>query len=197
METYIQGYRYIQVENESELTALYKSLSLDYPKFYKMDGLSKIGFLCSEYLLVDKPHRFEPRKDRGIICFNSSASLENDTHYEETIKDAENFFPSPSLFVYTLPNILTGEIAIRNKYLGESSFYISRSFDAEMIYHTVTEAFQDEETNSILVGWTEYYHQKKEALMMLISREKNENEEPFSVSVLKYIMKREHTTKQS
>jgi 3-oxoacyl-[acyl-carrier-protein] synthase-1 len=35
-----------------------------------------------------------------------------------------NYYPSPALFVYTLPNIVTGEIAIRHHIQGETSFYV-------------------------------------------------------------------------
>ena len=42
--------------------------------------------------------------------------------FQETIQHADSYYPSPALFVYTLPNIVTGEIAIRNKYYGETSF---------------------------------------------------------------------------
>lgn len=196
MKIKLQKYQYVTVQDESELTDLYKELRIDYPKFYKMDGLSKIGFLCSELLLAKENSRFIPMKDRGVICFNSSSSLHNDTEYQATIQNQENFFPSPSLFVYTLPNILTGEIAIRNKFFGESSFYIMRSFDAEMIYEMVTDAFQDKETCSLLVGWCEYYGAHKEALMFLVSREEGgKDDECFSVALLKKIMKKEKSYK--
>src|SRR3712207_7060242 len=44
--------------------------------------------------------------------------------YEQTICHRAQFFPSPSVFVYTLPNIVTGEIAIRNHYHGETHFFV-------------------------------------------------------------------------
>ena len=54
---------------------------------------------------------------------NRSASIKNDTDYLATISDG-NYYPSPALFVYTLPNIVTGEIAIRHHIQGETSFYV-------------------------------------------------------------------------
>jgi hypothetical protein len=37
------------------------------------------------------------------------------------------------LFVYTLSNIVAGEICIRHKIKGENAFFVSEEFDAELI----------------------------------------------------------------
>ena len=99
---------HLSFKSPEEITNFYRSLQVDYPKFFKMDGLSKLGFLASEMILNDDENRFTPREDVAVICFNSSSSLDIDMQYQETIADNENYFPSPSLFVYTLPNIVTG-----------------------------------------------------------------------------------------
>ena len=62
-------------------------------------------------------------------------------------------FPSPALFVYTLPNIVAGEIAIRNKYEGETSAYVLEEFNRDMIDAIVKQAFQDRITKDALVLW--------------------------------------------
>ena len=136
------------------LTELYRAHIGDYPKFFKMDTLSKLGFVASELLLqAEGKPRFEPREDRAIIFFNKSASLQADTAYQATIQDAENFFPSPATFVYTLPNIVTGEIAIRNQYFGETSFIVLPDRDPQIMARQLQNAFQDPMTESILGGW--------------------------------------------
>ena len=136
------------------LTELYRAYVGDYPKFFKMDTLCKLGFVASELLLqsVDEP-RFVPREDRAVVFFNRCASLQADTHYQSTIQDPENFFPSPAAFVYTLPNIVTGEIAIRNKYYGETSFLVLEKHDSQIMAQQLQNAFQDPMTESILGGW--------------------------------------------
>lgn len=138
----------------SLLTELYRNHIGDYPKFFKMDTLSKLGFVASELLLqAEGKPRFEPREDRAVIFFNKSASLQADTAYQATIQDAENFFPSPAAFVYTLPNIVTGEIAIRNKYFGETSFIVLPDRDPQIMARQLRLAFLDPMTESILGGW--------------------------------------------
>ena len=138
------------------LTELYRNHIGDYPKFFKMDTLSKLGFIASELLLNAEGNRiFEPREDRAIILFNRHSSLQADTAYQATIQDPDNFFPSPAAFVYTLPNIVTGEIAIRNKYLGETSFFVIENTDAKIISDLLLNAFQDPQTDSIIDGFVD------------------------------------------
>ena len=136
------------------LTQIYRSYIGDYPKFFKMDTLCKLGFVASELLLnAEGTRNFEPREDRAVILFNRNASLQADTNYQSTIQEAENFFPSPAAFVYTLPNIVTGEIAIRNKYYGETSFIVIEENDEKIIEQNLSVAFQDTDTKSIIGGW--------------------------------------------
>ena len=59
------------------------------------------------------------------------------------------------MFVYTLPNIVTGEIAIRNKYYGETSFYVLEEKDDKVMKEIVEQAFQDPVTESAIEGWLE------------------------------------------
>ena len=136
------------------LTELYRAHIGDYPKFFKMDTLCKLGFVASELLLqAEGTPRFEPREDRAVMFFNRNASLQADTAYQATIQDPENFFPSPAAFVYTLPNIVTGEIAIRNKYFVETSFIVMDEKNEKIMARELQNAFQDPMTKSILGGW--------------------------------------------
>jgi 3-oxoacyl-[acyl-carrier-protein] synthase-1 len=153
------------------LDDIYRSLCIQYLKYFKMDRLSKAGFLGSEMVIeAMKIDRTIPKKDFAIVSFNRSSSLEDDILYQQTIQDAQNFFPSPSIFVYTLPNIVNGEIAIRNKILGETSFYITEHFSAKQLYYAITDIFKTDNLSSLLCGWIDYYDEKCDVLMMYISR---------------------------
>ena len=151
----------VDIETESRgkelLTNLYKKRIGGYAKFYKMDGLSRLGFIASELLLQSEDaERFKEREDRATILFNHSSSVDSDRKYIESIADAENYFPSPSVFVYTLPNIVTGEIAMRNKYYGETSFYILPDKNEKLMQTILQTAFSDPKTTSIISGWIDY-----------------------------------------
>lgn len=141
-------------EHHSLLTSLYKQMIGDYPKFYKMDGLSRLGFVASEILL--NAEKGETDKKRAIIFFNHSSSIASDRNYKESINDKDNYFPSPSIFVYTLPNIVTGEIAIRNHFHGETSFFILPDKDERLMEEILQASCRDAQSKSFLTGWIDY-----------------------------------------
>lgn len=152
--------------HHSLLTSLYKQMIGNYPKFYKMDGLSRLGFVASEILLnaekgeTDVERREEEGErlleERAIIFFNHSSSIASDRNYKESINDKDNYFPSPSIFVYTLPNIVTGEIAIRNHFHGETSFFILPNKDERMMEEILQASCRDAQSKSFLTGWIDY-----------------------------------------
>ena len=132
------------------LTDLYRRFVGDYPKFFKMDLLSRVGFIASELLLQQEDaSRFVPRDDRAVVLAGRYGSIYNDRAYEATIQP-DNYFPSPSLFVYTLPNIVTGEIAIRNKYLGETMYYALA--DKEQLEPLILSTL-NAQLSTVLGGW--------------------------------------------
>ena len=144
-------------EGKALLTDLYKCYIDNYPKFYKMDPLCRLGFVASELLLqAEGDRRDTPRDDRAIILFNRSSSIQADEAYQASIQDAEDYFPSPAAFVYTLPNIVTGEIAIRNHYQGETSFYILPERNDQLMQQILDASLGDKSTKSILGGWIDY-----------------------------------------
>ena len=172
-------------ESNLWLDDIYKSINMQYPKFFKMDRLCKAGVLAAELVLGEMGKIGEtgeivfpaspispvsPISPISIVCFNSSSSLDDDTVYQNTINDKENYYPSPSVFVYTLANIVTGEIAIRHKIAGETSFYISEKFDAAQIYDTITDMFRDNSLNGLLCGWVEYCDNHCDVLVMYVKR---------------------------
>ena len=173
---FIKKHIRLSFKSSTEISEFYRSLQPDYAKFFKMDGLSKLGILASEVIFKDDKNRFEPTENIAVICFNCSSSLDIDTQYQATIHTNENYFPSPSLFVYTLPNIVTGEMAIRNKFFGETSFYICKEFDAKQIVAIVKNAFNDKSTTAVLAAWVEHFDEKREVMMMLVEKEKDEIE---------------------
>lgn len=144
------------VAGESFLTQLYRAYNLSYPKFFKMDVLCKVGFIASEILLeAEGAERFVPRADRAVILFNRHSSLHADRTFQQTITNPSEFYPSPSVFVYTLPNIVTGEIAIRNKYYGETSFFVLDEHDEVLMQQLLQSVFDDGYAKSAITGWVE------------------------------------------
>ena len=149
-----------QLRGKALLTYLYKTYIQDYPKFYKMDALARLGFIATELLIRKergaKGEEQGARGERAVIFFGQSSSINADKEFLASIADPENFFPSPASFVYTLPNIVNGEVAIRNGYHGETSFYILPRKDDDIMRMVTQATMLDNYHKSIITGWLDY-----------------------------------------
>lgn len=153
---------------KSLLVDLYKTFIADYPKFYKMDPLCRLGFVASELLL-----RAAASTVDAIILFNHSSSTVADRNYWATVSNHADSFPSPAHFVYTLPNIVTGEIAMRNNIHGETAFYIINEHDSsikESILHSFAHASA---ATSFLTGWIDYPDDETFVAQLSVIRKSN------------------------
>ncbi|GAC1313005.1 MAG: hypothetical protein NVSMB24_35560 [Mucilaginibacter sp.] len=159
------------------LLALYQHFKLNYPKFYKMDNLSKLGWLASEILLKDdfKPHLYQPEQV-GIVLANANSSLDDDIKYYASVSDV----PSPSLFVYTLPNIMIGEICIRNNFKGEHALFVQEKFDVDFIETQVNYLLDNRLLEACICGWVDVLDHDYKAVLFLVEKEKGERALPFS-----------------
>ncbi|MBN2480129.1 MAG: hypothetical protein JXB19_00175 [Bacteroidales bacterium] len=149
----------------------YQHFKIGYPKFYKMDNLSKLGFMAAELLLKDRDLNRDYGKDgTGIILANAAASLDTDRNYQISINDRNNYFPSPSVFVYTLPNILMGEISIRHHLFGENAFFIQKKFDSLFMVEYVTQLFEKQIVACCITGWVEMDADQYDAVLFLVEK---------------------------
>ena len=147
----------VRIDHMDDLVALYRERVGDYPKFFKMDTLSRLGFMAVELLLQqvreEKTEFAFDTEHCALILANRNASLKNDRDYQKTIEDKGNYYPSPAIFVYTLPNIVTGEISIRHKLYGETACYI---LDREQDLDSIVEStLSTSAMTQAVVGWVE------------------------------------------
>ncbi len=147
--------------------SIYKFLGLSYPKFHKMDNLCKLGFLASEVLIKDNVKLDE---DTALVLSNKASSLDTDRKHQESIQDREDFFPSPAVFVYTLPNIIMGEISIKNKLKSENAFFISEEFDTELMYTYSKILLNTEKASSVICGWVDLDTNKYDVFLAFLSK---------------------------
>ena len=154
------------------LKTAYRKLNISYPKFFKMDDLCKLAFLSAEILLKDAAILTKyPSEEIGMILLNSSSSLQTDEKHQESINDRSNYFPSPSVFVYTLPNIMIGEIAIRNKIKGENCVFIGEKPDAHLIFTLTDELFSQNRVRCCISGWIDAYKGNLSSCLMLVEND--------------------------
>lgn len=141
-----------QLEDESFLRSVYNNIGLSYPKFFKMDELSRLGFLGAEMTLMRSQVEEYADDEIAVIFSNHSSSLATDKQYFET---QQGGIASPALFVYTLPNIVVGEICIKHKLYGENNFLISERFNAKQLLDQCEVLFASGAAKAALVGWVE------------------------------------------
>ena len=157
------------------LSEAYKSIEISYPKFHKMDLQCKLGFLCTEFALKNTAFIAENDLSKtAIVISNSASSLQSDRLHQHSINDKTNYFPSPAVFVYTLPNIIIGELAIRHKMTGENAFFVSEKFDAHLMVN-YTELILKDNTTSAICGWVEVDDTAYEAFIFLVETKNNTN----------------------
>jgi len=170
------------------LLSIYQHFHFNYPKFYKMDNLSKLGWLVAEILLKEefKKANYQP-EEVGVVLANSNSSLDNDLKYADTIKE----FPSPAVFVYTLPNIVIGEICIRHKFKGEHAFFIQDGFDAAFIAQQVNYLLDNNILQACICGWVEVLEQDYKAVLFLVEKKKTAKSLLFSAENMSSIFNKD------
>lgn len=166
------------------LLKLYGFSGAKYPKFYKMDQLSKLGWLAAE-ILIDNNFREQnyPADEVGIVLSNANASLDTDIKYFETVAD----IPSPALFVYTLPNIVAGEVSIRHGLKGENAFFIFADFNADFIEQYVSGLLNNDNLQACICGWVETLGNKLDAALYLVEKKSRGNAIAFTADIMNQI----------
>lgn len=143
----------VQSQGAGLLSEIYRKYVGDYPKYHKMDALSRLAFLATELLLSrgDVPQD----SGRATILFNRTSSVVADRCHLGSIAKPGEFYPSPSVFLGTLPNIATGEIAIRHGYTGETSLYITDFRDEALMKKVVSSSFSLGGFRSLICGFVD------------------------------------------
>jgi len=164
-----------EVDELSFVKGFYRHLKCDYPKFFKMDNLCKLAFVAAELLLKDHKPKGKP-EEVALVFSNAGASLDTDKTYFSSVEDKSNYFPSPAVFVYTLPNIMMGEICIRHRFLGENAFFISEKFDGALLADYSESILSSGKATSVIAGWVEINDKEWEAVLFLIEPKENTNQ---------------------
>lgn len=170
-------YEEIEIDAPEFFKRTYKHFKIGYPKFYKMDNLSKLGFLTAELLLKGRNLNREYGKDKtGIVLANAAASLDTDRTYQLSIAERNHYFPSPSVFVYTLPNIVMGEISIRHQLFGENNFFVQEKLDTDFMHAYVGHLFQNNIVACCITGWVEMDADRYDAMLLLVEKKNQHNQ---------------------
>lgn len=160
----------VSCNQESDFSAFvkhsFRQIQTDYPKFFKMDALSKLAVLACEHLLTDVTD-----SNIALVLANQSGSMESDVKHMNSIKDPACFFPSPATFVYTLANICEGEISIRHRLQTENVFFVDDKYPTKLISDYTRYLLQSDRANKVICGWVEYFDENYKAVLYLVGRE--------------------------
>ena len=154
------------------LDTSFEVVGVNYPRFHKMDPSSKLGFLGTEILLkeINLMSDYEPRQV-ALVLSNAHGSMETDIRYYQSTKTVA----SPALFVYTLPNIVAGEICIRNGFKGENAFFVTPTFDFQQIHQYVEAVLSTEKTGACIAGWIDVMGAQHDVFLYLAEKKQRGN----------------------
>ncbi len=170
---FVNGQLVLKGENSifvKYLKEVYKHTDIKYSKYFKMDPLSKLGFLAAEVLLKDMKCSESPERN-GIILENKVSTYLVDVKHQVTINDKENYFPSPANFVYTLPNVMTGEICIRHGFKGENAVFVNEAFDAEFVCQYIKSMYEADKVDMLIGGFVDADEDEYEAFMFFTEKD--------------------------
>lgn len=139
-----------------------------YPKFFKMDNLSKLSIIAAELILSEKDLNTYDH-NIALIFSNNASSLDTDRKHQETIDDPDHYYPSPAVFVYTLPNIGIGEISIKYKLKSENGFFIFDDFNAKFHHNYEQFLIKSNKSKAVLAGWINVDGEEADAFVYLVS----------------------------
>lgn len=158
----------VLLSSEADITSFlksaYKFLNSKYSKFHKMDRLSKLGFIAAEFIFSKATFS----ENTALIFSNSNSSLESDVNYQASITD----FPSPALFVYTLPNIVLGEISIRFGLKSENVFFIEESLNTDLLLTYANQLLTAGKADAVVCGWLNLHNAEYDVFLWTVSETK-------------------------
>ncbi|WP_117584386.1 beta-ketoacyl-[acyl-carrier-protein] synthase family protein [Neotamlana sedimentorum] len=158
-----------EAEESKFLKKAYKDLDINYSKFFKMDKLSQLAFLAADVLLQHENISEENQENIALVMGNKASSLDTDRKHQDSIQDKASYYPSPAVFVYTLPNIMLGEISIKYKLYSENSFFVFENFKTNYFYNYTQSLIDDKKADKILCGWVNVDDEDYEAFLYLVT----------------------------
>lgn len=152
---------------------IYRGLGYSYPKFFKMDLLCKWAWLGAEALLKQEDgFRYDgcDKEKIAVVLMTRNGCLTVDKKYQESIAS----IASPALFVYTLPNIMLGEICIRHGFKGEQLCMVQESFNTAELSFWVSDLLKNRGMEHCLAGWVDATEDKQEVQLFWVSKKDSE-----------------------
>ncbi len=149
----------------------YRALEEANLKFFKMDGLSKLGYVAACRLMQGVSLDLLPQRI-GVVMANRSSSSQSDLKHQSIVNQKLEEGASPAVFVYTLPNIVASQISIKHKFQGETLFFVEENKPESMEY---LKAYSEKLISrgvceAVLYGWCEQLEESYNVELILIKK---------------------------
>ena len=148
----------------------YKASGEDYRKFYKMDDLSKLAYISTTKLLKEHSLTKYKPEEIGLFLANRSSSLDTDLRHQQIIDSEGDEAASPAVFVYTLSNVMLGEICIRYGITGDNTCFIFPEEPGTFLRSYAEEAMCHQKMKAAIIGWCELNGKSYESHFQIIER---------------------------
>lgn len=136
------------------VTEIFKKYLADGSRFFKMDLYSRLAYVGSSLLAKDSLENTDP-EDRALLIFTQNGSVLADRKHLSTFSDPESFFPSPAVFINTLPNVVLGEIAVKNDIKGETTLVLLPDRDEAAMDRIIQATVSATRPAVTICGWVD------------------------------------------
>lgn len=143
----------VKIGPEDDLKEICKAIGSYYPRIHKMDVLAKL-LTAGYHKLMEGEETVAENTAMVLFCKNSS--IVTDKKHIQSFKGEDGFYPSPSIFLYTLPNEAMAEVAIKHGIKGETTMYIMDSKNEEMMDRVFKATMTALEVSDLICGWLDY-----------------------------------------
>ena len=150
----------------------FKSIAQPYMKFPKMDDQCKLALTATEFLMKDVDSTSYGEEDTALLLACKASSLGTDLRHQDVISVKDPYMPSPAIFVYTLANIMEGEICIRHKIKGENLCLIASKADSMPLLREQANLLLTEgRAKRCIIGFADYLQGHYQAELELIAKQ--------------------------
>lgn len=146
----------VPLENRGSalVTEIFKKYLADGSRFFKMDLYSRLAYVGTTLLAKDALED-AGSEDRALVIFTQNGSVLADRKHLSTFSHPDEFFPSPAVFINTLPNVVLGEIAVKNSIKGETTLVLLPDRDETAMQRIIEATVAATRPSVLICGWVD------------------------------------------
>ena len=144
----------VESSGSALISEIYKKYLADGGRFYKMDLYSRLAYVGTGLLARNSLEGCDP-EDIALFIFTQNGSILADRKHLSTFSDPEAFYPSPAIFINTLPNVVLGEIAVKNNIKGETTLVILPGRDEAVMDRILQASLSATRPAAMICGWVD------------------------------------------